>query len=111
MSTQSSRESSDEPLALANKHLTCVECNQSFIFAATEQRFFHERGMQEPRRCLFCRQARRAEKEGRQFNKAPIVEFEAICAECKLPTCVPFEPRDNRKVYCRNCFAQRKRER
>jgi CxxC-x17-CxxC domain-containing protein len=29
---------------------------------------------------------------------------DAICAACGTPTTVPFEPRQGREVYCRECF-------
>ena len=32
------------------------------------------------------------------------VSFDAICAACGTPTTVPFEPRQGREVYCRECF-------
>ena len=32
----------------------------------------------------------------------------AICAECKKECEVPFKPREDRPVYCKECFAKRK---
>jgi CxxC-x17-CxxC domain-containing protein len=34
----------------------------------------------------------------------------AICAECKKECEVPFKPRDDRPVYCKDCFSKRKNE-
>ena len=36
--------------------------------------------------------------------------FKAVCAECKKECEVPFKPRDNRPIYCKECFAKRKNE-
>jgi CxxC-x17-CxxC domain-containing protein len=33
--------------------------------------------------------------------------FPAVCAECGRDTEVPFEPRGDRPVYCRDCYAKR----
>ncbi|MDP3766979.1 MAG: zinc-binding protein, partial [Dehalococcoidia bacterium] len=33
--------------------------------------------------------------------------YPAVCAECGKDTEVPFEPRGDRPVYCRDCFAKR----
>ncbi len=33
--------------------------------------------------------------------------FTAVCADCGTTTEVPFEPRQGRPVYCRDCFERR----
>lgn len=35
--------------------------------------------------------------------------FKAICAECKKECEVPFKPREDRPVYCKDCFAKNKK--
>lgn len=32
----------------------------------------------------------------------------AICSECKKECEVPFKPKEDRPVYCKDCFAKRK---
>ena len=34
----------------------------------------------------------------------------AVCAECKKECEVPFKPRDDRPIYCRDCYSKRKNE-
>jgi hypothetical protein len=34
-----------------NKTLTCADCGQEFVFTASEQDFYAQRGFTEPRRC------------------------------------------------------------
>ena len=34
--------------------------------------------------------------------------FQVTCAACGKETEVPFEPKDDRPVYCRDCFAARR---
>ena len=44
----------------ADKTLTCSDCRQEFVFTASEQEFFADRGFTEPRRCKTCRATRKA---------------------------------------------------
>ena len=42
--------------------LVCRDCGQEFVFSASEQAFFAEKGfMNKPSRCPKCRAARRAQ--------------------------------------------------
>ena len=34
--------------------------------------------------------------------------FKAVCAECKQDCDVPFQPKGDRLVYCRDCFKARR---
>ncbi len=81
--------------------LTCRDCGNEFVFSASEQAFFAEKGFQnKPTRCPACRAARRAQNGGaRQM-------YTVVCANCGRETQVPFEPRGDRPVYCRECFDQ-----
>ena len=86
-----------------NKTLVCKDCGQEFIFTAGEQEFYAERGFQnEPQRCKDCRQARKnAVKSQREY-------FTTTCAECGKEAKVPFQPSDDRPVYCSECFGAKK---
>lgn len=88
-----------------DKTLTCRDCGAEFTFSASEQAFFAEKGFQnEPGRCPACRSARR---NGGSAH-APRQMYEVICDGCGCTTQVPFQPRGDRPVYCRECFeAQR----
>jgi len=88
----------------SDKNMTCKDCGNGFVFTASEQEFFAEKGFtNEPQRCFDCRKARKANANPRG-NSAPRQMFDAICAECGKACKVPFEPRDGRPVYCRDCF-------
>ncbi len=87
-----------------DKTLVCKDCGAEFVFTAGEQEFYAEKGFQnEPTRCKACRMARKANAG------APRQMFDAICAECGKATQVPFEPREDRPVYCKECFDARRR--
>ena len=88
-----------------DKTLVCRDCGNEFVFTAGEQAFYAEKGFQnEPTRCKDCRGARKASRsngEGREM-------FETVCAECGRPTRVPFIPKNDRPIYCSECFAARR---
>jgi CxxC-x17-CxxC domain-containing protein len=90
-----------------DRTLTCQDCGQSFTFSADDQEFFANKGYTEPKRCPSCRQARKAERGDRGGYGSPRQLFPAVCAECGQDTEVPFEPRGDRPVYCRDCFSKR----
>ncbi len=88
-----------------DKTLTCKECGKEFVFTAGEQEFYAEKGfVNEPQRCKECRRARRG--AGRPEREL----FTAVCACCGKEARVPFEPREDRPVYCSECFARMKEE-
>lgn len=98
-------------MALADKTLVCRDCGQEFIFTADEQEFYQSHGLQnEPRRCPECRATKRRDRGGGYgsgYNQ-PRQTFTVTCAECGVETTVPFEPREGRPVYCRECYAKHK---
>ena len=92
-------------MSFEDKTLTCSDCGATFVFSASEQEFFQSKGYtNEPKRCLSCRQARKADRMGSGGEFRPRQMFPAICAECGKETEVPFEPREGRPVYCSECF-------
>ena len=95
-----------------DKTLTCRECGKEFIFTASEQQFYADKGFQnEPGRCPDCRRARRAQNGGNTAPRAERQMFDVICDGCGKPTQVPFQPRGDRPVYCRDCYQGNKPER
>ncbi len=94
-------------MSYQDKSLQCADCGHDFSFTAGEQEFYSARGLQnEPRRCPECRRARKAERRGGNEYGAPRQMFAAVCAECGIDTEVPFEPREERPVYCSDCFTK-----
>jgi CxxC-x17-CxxC domain-containing protein len=90
-----------------DKMLTCRDCNKQFVFSAGEQEFFSAKGLvNEPKRCPNCRLLMRIQRNGEDVNRVA----EVSCAECGVPTRVPFQPKGYRPVYCAYCFQTKKRE-
>ncbi|HEX6484055.1 MAG TPA: zinc-ribbon domain containing protein [Ktedonobacteraceae bacterium] len=90
--------------------LTCRDCGQDFAFTAGEQEFYASKGLTNaPSRCPSCRAARRNGQSSMPRSSMRSSEhYETICATCGRPTSVPFIPREDRPVYCSDCFqAQR----
>ena len=88
-----------------DKTLVCKECGAEFVFTAGEQEFYESKGIvNEPQRCKACRDARKnASRPEREM-------FTAVCASCGKEAKVPFKPREDRPVYCSECFAKMKEE-
>ncbi len=85
--------------------LTCRDCGNDFTFTAGEQEFYASKGLTNtPSRCPGCRALRRGGQPN-SGSRAPRGEqYDAICATCGHPTTVPFIPREDRPVYCSDCF-------
>ena len=105
-------------MAYTDKTLVCVDCGLEFPFSAADQEFHAARGYQDPKRCPNCRQARRSERGGGGGGygggggpRAPRTMYDAICSQCGAATQVPFEPREDRPVYCDDCFAKQRASR
>lgn len=94
-------------MSYTDQTLTCQDCGQSFTFSADDQEFFATKGYTAPKRCPSCRQARKAERGDGGGYRRPRELFPAVCADCGKDTEVPFQPRGDRPVYCRDCFAKR----
>lgn len=39
--------------------IKCQDCGEEFNFSERDQEFYKEKGFSEPKRCRFCRQARK----------------------------------------------------
>ncbi len=91
-----------------DKVLNCRDCGTQFTFTASEQEFYAQKGFQnEPSRCPECRKAKKANMRGGGMSRGDRQMFDAICSECGKPTQVPFKPREDRPVYCRDCYSSR----
>ena len=101
-------------MSFQDKTLECSDCGNTFTFSVEEQEHFQSRGYTNvPKRCLECRQARKArqnENSGNSYGNGssgytPRRQlFSAVCADCGKATEVPFEPREGRPVYCSDCY-------
>ena len=105
--------------AYTDQVLTCADCGVDFVFAASEQEFFAQKGFTSaPKRCSSCRAQRRATGGGGSYasssgggynggggySRGPREMFDAVCARCGKDTQVPFRPTGARPVYCSDCF-------
>ena len=117
----------------SDKNLTCADCGQEFVFTASEQDFYAQRGFTEPRRCASCRASRkaaRASSDGGSYgsygagggyssgggggggyssssygrDRGPREMFSATCSNCGREAQVPFRPTSGKPVYCSDCF-------
>jgi CxxC-x17-CxxC domain-containing protein len=95
-----------------DQQLTCSDCGQVFTFTAEDQSFFQERGYSAPKRCKPCRQAKKNEQGGGGggggYQRSESRGTAVVCSGCGQQTTVPFEPRGDRPVYCRDCYQAQK---
>ena len=104
-------------MAFQDRDLTCRDCGGSFVFTAGEQEFYATKGLEhDPVRCPNCRAQRKLMRpEDREVTPAygvyaswggrtPRQLHVASCAQCAGMTEVPFRPRDDRPVYCSDCY-------
>ena len=88
-----------------DKTLICKECGAEFIFTAGEQEFYASKGFEnEPQRCKACRDLRK--NAARADREMYVTE----CASCGKEAKVPFKQREDRPVYCSECFAKMREE-
>lgn len=96
-------------MSFTDRVLYCRDCNQEFTFTAGEQEFFESRGLTNaPSRCPSCRAARkqsggRGQRSG-GYEREPRTMYSATCANCGNEALVPFQPREDRPVYCSDCY-------
>ena len=84
-----------------DKTLKCRDCGAEFVFTAGEQEFYADKGFEnEPQRCKACRDARKGEARGERQTST------ATCAECGCEAKFPSQPRQERPVYCSECFSK-----
>ncbi|HET8524904.1 MAG TPA: zinc-ribbon domain containing protein [Thermomicrobiales bacterium] len=116
---------------MSDRTLTCRDCGQEFTFTAGEQAFYQERGFSEPQRCPACRAARKAQRSSNDYGSGGYSSggyngggysgggggyggggnrqmYPAVCSACGKETEVPFMPRSDKPVYCRECFQERR---
>lgn len=102
-------------MTVKDKTLQCYDCDSEFTFTAAEQEQFLAMGYtNSPKRCVPCRQKRKAKQAGKlQPNSRNTGNysgntrkemFSAVCVECKKETMVPFKPNPDKPVYCGMCY-------
>lgn len=95
-----------------DKNIVCKDCGKTFVFTASEQDFFAEKGFtNEPTRCKDCRNARKNDSGGGfggRSSSAKREMYPATCASCGKKTQVPFQPKNDRPVYCSDCFSKQR---
>ncbi|MDO8551897.1 MAG: zinc-ribbon domain containing protein [bacterium] len=90
-------------MAFTDQTLKCRDCGKDFVWTASEQEFYQQKGFTNaPTRCADCRKNK---KEQRMTQRQM---FTITCASCGRQDQVPFEPKNDRPVYCRDCFSKQK---
>ena len=104
----------------SDQNLTCRDCGNAFVWTASEQKFYADKGFANaPVRCPACRAAKKAQMGGggsfnrgggSSYSAGPRPKFDAVCSNCGQACQVPFQPRLDesgkpvKPIYCNNCF-------
>ena len=94
-----------------DKMIFCIDCEKDFVWTIGEQKFYHDKGLQNPpKRCKECKRAKNerisAIADAKAAGVKQKIEVAVYCARCKGYTTVPFYPSQGRPVYCRSCFLE-----
>jgi CxxC-x17-CxxC domain-containing protein len=122
-------------MAFEDKTIVCCDCGEQFVHSVADQEAFAQKGhMNAPKRCNACRDKRRASRPGGAAGASPSGAFsggggysgggggygggggfgaprqmyQATCAECGQACQVPFQPRQDRPVYCSACYSKQR---
>ena len=101
-------------LAFQDQTLVCRDCGKEFVWTASEQEFYQQKGFQNaPVRCPDCRAAKKVRMDrnggGRDGGRGGERQsFPITCAQCGKQDTVPFQPRGDRPVLCRDCFRKQR---
>ena len=98
-----------------DKTLVCRDCGKEFVWTASEQQFYKDKGFENaPTRCADCRMLKKQRMGdsrgggnggGRGGDRQM---FEITCAQCGKTDTVPFQPKGDRPVLCRDCFRKQR---
>jgi len=81
-----------------DKEIICKDCGSSFVWSASEQEFFAQKGLvNTPGRCPICRKKTDIKHEYQTLN-------DIKCKECGKTAQSPIKPDDPSEVLCQECF-------
>ncbi len=88
--------------------LRCVYCSREFSFTETEQKYFGERGYEEPKRCPTCRGKTKQKEEEHQKNlhgngNQKTRYYRVSCFSCGAQTTIYYRPTPDRPALCSGC--------
>jgi len=96
-------------MAFQDMTLTCKDCGKPFVWTASEQEFYQKKGFEnQPLRCSECRALKKSRMNDTRGGGGVRESFEITCGQCGKSDTVPFKPRGDRPVLCRDCFRKGK---
>ena len=94
-------------MAFQDKVLACRDCGKEFTWTASEQEFYQKKGFENaPVRCPDCRALKKQRMNDDRGGERQM--FEITCSECGKKDTVPFQPKGDRPVLCRDCFRKQR---
>ena len=94
-------------MAFQDKVLAWRDCGKEFTWTASEQEFYQKKGFENaPVRCPDCRALKKSRMNDDRGGERQM--FEITCSECGKKDTVPFQPKGDRPVLCRDCFRKQR---
>jgi CxxC-x17-CxxC domain-containing protein len=88
---------------MQDQTLNCKDCGKPFVWTVGEQQFYQDKGFSNPpSRCQDCRAKKKADMSGGRQS------YPITCSSCGKQDTVPFEPKGDRPLLCRDCFKNNK---
>jgi CxxC-x17-CxxC domain-containing protein len=97
-------------VALQDQTIQCKDCGTDFVWTAEEQEFYQQKGFNAPLRCKNCRAKARAAHNGGGGQGGQRQSYPITCSNCGKQDTVPFQPRGDKPVLCRDCFQKNKQQ-
>lgn len=92
-------------ILVQDQTLTCIDCGKQFTWTVGEQQFYKDKGFSNPpSRCPEDRAKRKAANMGMGQRK----DYPITCSNCGKQDTVPFEPKGDKPVLCRDCFKKQR---
>ncbi len=93
-------------MAFQDQTLQCKDCGKDFTWTSSEQEFYQQKGFQNaPVRCPECRKMKKARMNN---DRGGSQSYPITCSQCGKEDTVPFQPRGDRPVLCRDCFRKQR---
>lgn len=93
-------------IGLIQQQLVSLEQKLDKLISESAGRSFEKKDFSRPFNRFDRPQRHGYGRQGDNFKNRNL--FKAVCAECNQECEIPFKPRGDRPVYCRDCFSKRK---
>ena len=91
---------------LENKWLVCKDCKRKFVFTVEDQKYFGQKGWDDPIRCDYCRRQKKLLNLRDDIKLAEEMKFSEVCDKCGRQFYTKFRRKQGERIYCDDCFKE-----